>query len=83
MKKYKSVSLHHWNIQALATETFEVKNNIAPEIIKEVFAPRMSPSVLRNNNSFKRNRVNSVWHSTELVSCLSLKILDLIPSKRI
>ena len=65
------------------TETFEVKNNIAPEIIKEVFTPKTSPSGFRNNNSFKRSRVNSVWRSTESVSSLDPKILDLIPNKRI
>ena len=35
-RKGNSVSIHHRNIQALATEIFKVKNNIAPEILKEV-----------------------------------------------
>ena len=48
-------------MQALATEMFQVKNSIVPEIMKELFAPKMSPDDLRNNNSFKRRRVNSVW----------------------
>ena len=34
LKKDNSVSVHHRNIQALATEIFKVKNNIAPEIMK-------------------------------------------------
>ena len=34
LKKDKSVSIHHSNIQALENEMFKVKNNIAPEIIK-------------------------------------------------
>ena len=42
LKKDNSVSIHHRNIQALATEMFKVKNNIAPEIMKEYFAPKMS-----------------------------------------
>ena len=61
LKKDNSVSIHHRNIQALVTEMLKVKNNIAPEIIKELFAPKVSPYELRNNNSFKRRRVNSVW----------------------
>ena len=28
--------------QALATEKFKVKNNIAPEILKELFVPKIS-----------------------------------------
>ena len=34
LKKDNSVSIHHRNVQALATEMFKVKNNIAPEIMK-------------------------------------------------
>ena len=34
LKKGNSISIHHWNIQALATELFKVENNIAPEIMK-------------------------------------------------
>ena len=36
---------------------------------------------LRNNNSFKRKRVKSVWHDTESVSYLSSKIWDLVPNE--
>ena len=35
----KKVSIHHRNIEVLVTEMFKVKNNIAPEITKEPFAP--------------------------------------------
>ena len=68
LEKDISVSIHHTNIQALATEMFEVKNNIAPKIRKQLFDPKMSSYDLRNNNSFKRKRVKSVWHGTESVS---------------
>ena len=68
-------------MQALATEMFEVKNSIVPEIMKELFAPKMSPDDLRNNNSFKRRRVNSVWHAIESVFYLGPKIWDLVPSE--
>ena len=65
LKKDNSVSIHDRNIQALANEMFKVKNNIAPEIMKELFAPKMSSYDLRNNDSFKRRSVNSIWHGTE------------------
>ena len=81
LKKDDSVSIHSRNIQALATEMFKVKNNIAPEIMKELFAPKMSSYDLRNNNSFKRRRVKSVWHGTESVSYLGPKIWDLVPNE--
>ena len=79
LKKDNSVSIHHRIIQALAAEIFKVKNN-APEIMKELFAPKMSPYDLRNN-SFKRRRVNSVWHGSESVSYLGPKIWDLVPNE--
>ena len=78
LKKDNSVSIHHQDIQALATKMFEVKNNLAPEITKELFAPKISPSDLCINNSFKRRRVNSVWHVTESVPYLSPKMWDLV-----
>ena len=74
LKKDNSASIHHRNIQALATEMFKVENNIAPEIMKELFAPKMSRYDLRNNNSFKGRRVNSVWHDTGSVLYLGSKI---------
>ena len=42
LKKDNSVFIHHRNIQALATEVFKVENNIALEIMKELFGPKMS-----------------------------------------
>ena len=60
---------------------FKVKNNIAPEIMKELFSPKISHYDLRNNNSFKSRRVNSVWHGTESVSYLGPKIWDLVPNE--
>ena len=80
-KKDNSVSIHHRNIKALATEMFKVKNNIAPEIMKELFAPKISSYDLRNNDSFKRRSVNSVWHGTESVSYLGPKVWDLVPNE--
>ena len=49
--------------------------------MKELFAPKISHYDLRNNNSFKSRRVNSVWHGTESVSYLGPKIWDLVPNE--
>ena len=54
LKKCNAVSSHYRNLETLATEMFKVKNNIAPEIMKEHIAPKMSPFDLRNSNSFQR-----------------------------
>ena len=55
-----SVSIHHRNIQVLATETFKGKNNVAPEITREILAPKISPCDSQNNKSFQTRGVNSV-----------------------
>ena len=81
LKKDNLVSIHHRNIQALATKMFKVKNKIAPEIMKELSAPKMSSYDLRNNNSLKIRTVKSVWHGTEPVSYLGPKIWDLVPNE--
>ena len=60
---------------------FKVKNDIAPEIMKELFAPKMTPYDLRNYNSFKRRRVNFVRNVTESLSYLGPKIWDLAPNE--
>ena len=57
---------------------FKVKNSIAPEIMKELFAPKISVYDLFNNYSLNRRRANSVCYGTESVSCLGPKIWDLV-----
>ena len=61
LEKDNSVSIHDRNIQALATEMFKVKNNIAPEIMKELFTSKMSSYDLRNNNLFE-SKICVAWH---------------------
>ena len=52
---------------------FKVENNIASNIMKELFASEMSPYDLRNNNSLNTRRTISVWHDTESVCYLGPK----------
>ena len=77
----RSLRITYGDRSSLATDMFKVENKIAPEIIKEIFTPKAIPYDLRNYNSFKRRRVNSVWHGTESVSYLGPKIRDLVPSE--
>ena len=81
LRKDNSVSIHHRNIQALVTEMLIVKNNIAPEIMKELFAPKMSQYDLYNNDLFKRRRINFVRPGTESVSYLDPKIWGFGPNE--
>ena len=38
LTKDGSVSIHHRNIQALATEFYKIKNGLSPELFTEIFA---------------------------------------------
>ena len=60
---------------------FKVKNDIALGIMEELFVSEISRYDFRNDNSFRRMRVNSVWDGTDSVSYIGLKILDLVPLK--
>ena len=37
LDKDNSVSIHHKNLQFLATEVFKIKDNMAPEFLNEIF----------------------------------------------
>ena len=42
LRKDNTVYIHHRNLQLLATEIFKIKNNLAPEILSEIFQNRTS-----------------------------------------
>ena len=50
-----SVSVHHRNIQILATELYEIVNGLSPEIMKDVFPLNNYPSYnTRNRRTFHK-----------------------------
>ena len=79
LNKNKSVSIHHRNLRVLVTEPYKVKNNMAPEILNEIFQNRTSSYNLRTNSSFAVRPVHSVYHGTESFSFLGQKIWELVP----
>ena len=79
LEKDNSVSIHHRNLQTLATEKFKISNNLSPDIVKEIFQERFVPYNLHRNNSFTSHQVNSVYHGTESLSFLGPKLWDLAP----
>ena len=48
-----SVSIHHKNLQALATEIRKVSSSMSPAILNDIFASRAIPYNLCNPVSFK------------------------------
>ena len=51
LKKDKSVSIHQRNLQILATEIYKAKNDLGPEIMKDIFHSVQKPYNLRNDST--------------------------------
>ena len=61
----KSVSIHHRNLQKLATEMYKIKNSIAPTLMQELFPKYANPYNLRNNRCWQTANVRTVGYGTE------------------
>ena len=81
LKKDSSALICHNNMQALVTEMFKVKNNIALKIMKVLFAPKIGQYDLRDNNWFNRRKVNSFWRGTESVFYLGPTMWGTVPTE--
>ena len=79
LNKDNSVSIHHRNLQVLATEMFKIHRGLSPEILRETFVSKTSLYNLRRNDTFEKRKVHSVYHGTESLSFLGSKIWDLVP----
>ena len=77
--KDNTVSINHWNLQALAREMFKIHWGLCPDILREIFVPKISLYNLRRSNAFERRQVHSVYYGTESLSFLGPKIWYLVP----
>ena len=79
LNKDNSVSLYHRNVQGLATEMFKTHRGLSPDILREIFVPKISLYNFRRNNIFERRQIHSAYHDTESLTFLDPKIWDLVP----
>ena len=74
-----SVSVHHRNIQVLATELYKIVNGLSPEIMKEVFPFNENTTYdTRNKRKFHSRAIKSISFGSKTVTYLAPKIWEII-----
>ena len=76
-----SVLIHHKNIQSLAIEIIQIKHGHSPEIVSDIFTQTTQHYNFRQNRDFRIRSVKSVYHASESISYLGLKIWEIVPAK--
>ena len=81
LQKDKSFTIHHRNLQKLATEMYKIKNNYSPLMMKHIFPDSTNPYKLRNKNPVQTNNVRTVFNGTETLSYRGPKTWALVPEE--
>ena len=89
LEKYKSATIHHRNFkrniivtsQTLAYEIFKVKNNMASEILTEIFPQKESNYSPRNSTALQGRSIKTIMYGSESISSLGPKIWDILPTE--
>ena len=79
LQKDNSFTIHHRNLQKLATEMFKVYNDLSPSLLKTIFPQRDISYDLRHRNPFRSENVKTVFNGTETLSFRGPKTWDLVP----
>ena len=79
LQKDNSFTIHHRNLQKLATEMYKTINNLSPILMKSIFPDNTNPYDLRNKNPFKTSNVHTVFNGTETISYRGPKTWALVP----
>ena len=75
-----AVTIHQRNLQVLVTEIFKVKNNLSPEIMKQVFDFQEPYYNLRSETSqFRRENIKTTHYGIQSVKLLGPKIWAMAP----
>ena len=77
LDKDQSFSIHHQNLQVLATEIYKAHPNIA---LGFIFKKKEETSCnLLNNAHFSQRNIKSEYRGTQIISCLRPEIWNLTP----
>ena len=74
LEKDGSVSVHHRNIQGLATEVIQIKHDQSREIVTNIFTQTTEQYNCKQDRDFRIRSINTVYHGFESTSYLDPKI---------
>ena len=78
---HNSLTVHQNKLQILVTEIYKVKNEKAPEIIKDIFElQNPSYNLISSCNHFRRENIKPIHYGLQSVRYLGPKILELVPN---
>ena len=82
LKNDKSVNLHVRNLHYLVTEVCKVKNNISPEIMRDIFHFQENENYnLRSGTHLASRNMRTTLFGKEMVSDSGAKIWPLLPEE--
>ena len=79
LKKDKSVTIHHRNIQSLVIELFKVKQNLSDSMLCKIFQIRLISYNLRSQTYFIRRNASTSQYGLNSMRCFASKVWQMIP----
>ena len=74
-----SFTIHHRNLQKLATEMYKIKTKVAPSALQELFPENISSYNLRNQRLWGNSNLNTEKYGIETITFLGPKTWDILP----
>ena len=81
LEKDDSVTIHHKNLQRLATEMYKIKNHLSPLAVREFFPEKVHQQELRYKRHWETYNVRTVKYGTETIKHMGPKTWNLVPNE--
>ena len=79
LSKDKSFTVHHRNLQKLATEMYKAKNKLSPSFMNSIFPYSQNQYNMRISQNFKTHNIKTVYKGSETIAFRGPIIWRLVP----